>query len=69
MFVNVDVIVIVIDLKFVEDVDEMGNVKLFLKEEELVVKGLLGKGKNRMVFLLVLDMEYVEVVLNKEDGL
>ncbi|XP_024403056.1 uncharacterized protein [Physcomitrium patens] len=68
MPVNADVIVTAIDPKFVEDVDETGNVKLPPKEEESVVKGLLGKGKNRMVLLLVLDMEHAEVVLNKEDG-
>lgn len=59
---------IIINFKVVGDVDEKGNVKIFLMKKDLVVKGLLGKGKDRVVFLLVLDMEFVEIVFNKEDG-
>lgn len=57
-----------INLKVVEDVDELGNFKIVFKRKDFVVKGFLGKGKDRVVFLLVLDMEFVEIVLNNEDG-
>ena len=57
-----------INPKVVEDVDEHGNPKIAPKKKDSVVKGLMGKGKDRVVFLLVLDMERAEIVLNKEDG-
>lgn len=65
---NADGIVTTINPKVVEDVDEHGNPKIAPKKKDSVVKGLLGKGKDRVVFLLVLDMERAEIVLNKEDG-
>ena len=33
-----------------------------------VVKGLLGRGKSRVVFRLKLDMESARISVNKEDG-
>jgi vacuolar protein sorting-associated protein 13A/C len=57
-----------INPKVVEDVDEQGNPKIAPKKKDSVVKGLLGKRKDRVVFLLVLDMERAEIVLNMEDG-
>lgn len=33
-----------------------------------VVKGVLGKGKQRVMFQLALHMEHTQVTLNKEDG-
>lgn len=63
-----DGVVTTINPKVVEDVDELGNPKIAPKRKDSVVKGLLGKGKDRVVFLLVLDMELAEIVLNNEDG-
>jgi len=57
-----------INPKVVKDVDEQGNAKIAPKEKDSVVKGLRGKGKGRVMFLLVLDLEFAEIVLNKEDG-
>lgn len=65
---NADGVVTTINPKVVEDVDEQGNPKIAPTEKDSVLKGLLGKGKDRVVFLLVLDMERAEIVLNKEDG-
>ncbi|KAG0557949.1 hypothetical protein KC19_11G167800 [Ceratodon purpureus] len=65
---NADGIVTTINPKVVEDVDEQGTPKIAPKKINSVVKGLLGKGKERVVFLLVLDMERAEIILNKEDG-
>jgi len=65
---NADGVVTTINPKVVGDVDEQGNPKIAPKKKDSVVKGLLGKGKDRVVFLLVLDMELAEIVLNKEDG-
>ncbi|CAN4121397.1 unnamed protein product [Withania somnifera] len=52
-----------------EDSDESSVIKE--KTEELShthVKGLLGHGKNRVVFLLNMNVDSVTVFLNKEDG-
>lgn len=65
---DADGVMTTINPKVVEDVDDQGNAKIAPKKEDSVVKGLLGKGKERVVFLLVLDMELAEIVLNKEDG-
>lgn len=65
---NADGVVTTINPKVVGDVDEKGNAKISPTKKDSVVKGLLGKGKDRVVFLLVLDMELAEIVLNKEDG-
>lgn len=63
-----DGVVTTINPKVVDDVDEHGNPKIAYEKKDSVVKGLLGKGKDRVVFMLVLDMELAEIVLNKEDG-
>lgn len=65
---GVSSLVTTINPKVVGEVDEHGNPKIAPKKLDSVVKGLLGKGKDRVVFLLVLDMELAEIVLNKEDG-
>ncbi|XP_057872719.2 uncharacterized protein LOC131078906 isoform X2 [Cryptomeria japonica] len=39
-----------------------------LDQEEPVVKGLLGRGKDRIVFSLVLSMQQAQIVLNNENG-
>lgn len=65
---NADGVVSTIDPKAVEFVDDHGNAKIAPQKKDSVVKGLLGNGKERVVFLLVLDMELAEFVLNKEDG-
>lgn len=65
---DADDVVTTINPKAVEDVDDQGNANIAPKKKDSVVKGLLGKGKERVVFLLVLDMELAEIVLNKEDG-
>lgn len=36
--------------------------------ERHIVKGLLGRGKSRVVFRLRMDMESARIYLNKEDG-
>lgn len=36
--------------------------------ERHIVKGLLGRGKSRVVFRLSMDMESARIYLNKEDG-
>lgn len=63
-----DGVVTTINPKVVGSVDAKGNPKIAPQKKDSVVKGLLGKGKDRVVFLLVLDMELAEIVLNKEDG-
>lgn len=63
-----DGVVTTINPQVVDDVDEHGNPMIADEEKDSVVKGLLGKGKDRVVFMLVLDMELAEIVLNKEDG-
>jgi len=65
---SADGVVTTINPKVVGDVDAQGNPKIAPQKKDSVVKGLLGKGKDRVVFLLVLDMELAEIVLNKEDG-
>ncbi len=57
-----------IDPTVIEDVDDYGNATIAPKGEDSVVKGLLGKGKERVVFSVALDMELAEIVLNLEDG-
>jgi len=57
-----------IDPTVIEDVDDYGNATIAPKGEDSVVKGLLGKGKERVVFFVALDMELAEIVLNLEDG-
>lgn len=63
-----DGVVMTVNPKVVEDIDEHGNAKIALEDKDSVVKGLLGKGKDRVVLMLVLDMDLAEIVLNKEDG-
>lgn len=65
---NADGIVTTINPQVVGDIDEHGNPKIAMKHKDSVVKGLLGKGKDRVVMMLVVDMELAEIVLNKEDG-
>jgi vacuolar protein sorting-associated protein 13A/C len=57
-----------IDPTVIEDVNDYGNATIAPKGEDSVVKGLLGKGKERVVFSVTLDMELAEIVLNLEDG-
>ncbi len=57
-----------IDPTVIEDVDDYGNATIAPKGEDSVVKGLLGKGKERVVFSVALKMELAEIVLNLEDG-
>lgn len=57
-----------IDPTVIEDVDDYGNATIAPEGEDSVVKGLLGKGKERVVFCVALDMELAEIVLNLEDG-
>ncbi|XP_024524741.1 uncharacterized protein LOC9654875 isoform X2 [Selaginella moellendorffii] len=49
------------------DVHQSGSVPMFDRKDS-VVKGLLGTGKVRVVFLLILDMDRAQLVLNRDDG-
>lgn len=46
--------------------DDKGDAKM--NRRDSIVKGLLGRGKDRVVFLLVLHMAHAQIVLNMEDG-
>jgi vacuolar protein sorting-associated protein 13A/C len=61
-----DAIVTSINPKAIEDTGDESNSSFHRNDS--VVKGLLGRGKSRIVFLVVLDMDRVQVVLNLEDG-
>lgn len=52
--------------KVVEDSDTKGSTEAVVPRD--VVKGLLGRGKSRVVFRLKLDMESARISVNKEDG-
>ena len=52
--------------KNVEENDSIGNTETAAPRD--VVKGLLGRGKSRVVFRLKLDMESARISVNKEDG-
>ncbi|KAH9321017.1 hypothetical protein KI387_015656, partial [Taxus chinensis] len=49
-----------------KDVKEESNANFGQKES--VVKGLLGRGKDRVLFSLALNMDRAQIVLNNEDG-
>ncbi len=57
-----------IDTSVIEDVDEDGNPKVPYERKDSVVKGLLGQGKDRVMFLLVVNMDLAQIVLNSDDG-
>lgn len=50
----------------VEESDTKGSPEAGVPRD--VVKGLLGRGKSRVVFRLRLDMESARISVNKEDG-
>lgn len=52
--------------KVVEESDTKENPEATVPRD--VVKGLLGRGKSRVVFRLKLDMESARISVNKEDG-
>jgi vacuolar protein sorting-associated protein 13A/C len=52
--------------KNVEEGDSGGSTEAPAPRD--VVKGLLGRGKSRVVFRLKLDMESARISVNKEDG-
>lgn len=52
--------------KVVEESDTSGSVEAVVPRD--VVKGLLGRGKSRVVFRLKLVMESARISVNKEDG-
>lgn len=51
--------------KVVEESDTKGSTEAVVPRD--VVKGLLGRGKSRVVFRLKLDMESARISFNKED--
>jgi vacuolar protein sorting-associated protein 13A/C len=57
-----------IDTSVIEDVDEDGIPKVPYERKDSVVKGLLGQGKDRVMFLLVVNMDLAQIVLNSDDG-
>jgi vacuolar protein sorting-associated protein 13A/C len=57
-----------IDTSVIEDVNEDGIPKVPYERKDSVVKGLLGQGKDRVMFLLVVDMDLAQIVLNSDDG-
>lgn len=53
-------------VKAVEENTTGGSMEAAVSRD--VVKGLLGRGKSRVVFRLKLDMESARIYVNKEDG-
>lgn len=64
-----DAIVSSINPKAMDDKGEGDESNTSFHRNDSVVKGLLGRGKSRIVFLVVLDMDRAQIVLNLEDGL
>jgi vacuolar protein sorting-associated protein 13A/C len=63
-----DAIVSSINPKAIDDKGQGDESGASFHRNDSVVKGLLGRGKSRIVFLVVLDMDRAQIVLNLEDG-
>ncbi|CAM6084054.1 unnamed protein product [Calypogeia fissa] len=63
-----DAIVTSINPKAIDDRGQGDESNADFHRNDSVVKGLLGKGKSRIVFLVAMNMDRVQVVLNLEDG-